>query len=37
MAWKKPDPWGLLQWALIAGAVLAFVLGCPDIGWITGG
>jgi hypothetical protein len=32
----KPDPMRLLQWALLAGAVVAFVLGCPEAGWITG-
>ncbi len=32
----KPDLMRLLQWALLSCAVLAFVLGCPEIGWITG-
>ena len=33
---KRPDPMRLLQVAVLAAAVLAFVFGCPDVGWITG-
>jgi hypothetical protein len=36
MAYKKPDAGSLLLWGIVAAAVLAFVFGCPDAGWIGG-
>lgn len=34
---RRPFPvFGTLKVLALAGAVIAFVVGCPDVGWITG-
>lgn len=33
---KRPTLIGVLKVLLPAAAVLVFVFGCPDAGWITG-
>lgn len=36
MAFKKPDIGNLILWGIVVAAVLGFVFGCPNAGWIGG-